>query len=174
LREVWVEDARDDRWPQWRPTLPVLETEAGQELRRAYRPRRAAGGSSRGVRQNFRPPHEVRHAVVRRLKESHRSGGGEAGEVARRAQLRGQLERLKDLYVLGDLPRDSYLQQKAIIEGELGALEPEVVTDVTAAAAALTNFGLFVGAREGSAGEEQAAPSRLRDCHAKTRGASSR
>jgi hypothetical protein len=52
-------------------------------------------------------------------------------------------DRLKDLFVLGDFTKDEYTYKRQVLEQELTALEPPVVTDAEEAAAALTNFALF-------------------------------
>jgi hypothetical protein len=57
--------------------------------------------------------------------------------------LEGQRERLKDLYVLGDVTKGEYTYKRQILEQELAALEPPMVNDAEDAAAALTNFALF-------------------------------
>ena len=99
----------------------------------------------------FNPPHEVRRAVIRRLKDASSTEDERASRLRRR-QLSGQLERLKDLYVIGDLSKSDYEIKRNVLEGELEASHPRAVVDLTAAAAALTNFSLF-WEREKSPGE---------------------
>ena len=73
--------------------------------------------------------------------------------------MQGQLERLRELYIVGDVEKAAYTKgcpykrlpiqkaaytyRRAILQRELDGLEPPVVADVTQAAAALTNFALF-------------------------------
>jgi hypothetical protein len=55
------------------------------------------------------PPHEVKLAIIRRLRElAGKSANANASEQGRN-RLEGQLERLKDLYILGDLTKDEYV-----------------------------------------------------------------
>ena len=90
----------------------------------------------------FAPPKQVRLAVIRRLKEAAREATAEAEKV-QRSRINGQLERLKELYVIGDLTKDQYVYRRQVLQQELAGLEPPRVVDVSEAAAALTNFGLF-------------------------------
>jgi hypothetical protein len=92
--------------------------------------------------RGFTPPHEVRLAVIRRLKEATRGATAET-EKAQRSRIAGQLERLKDLYLIGDVTKDQYAFRKQVLQHELASLEPPQVVDVSEAAAALTNFALF-------------------------------
>ena len=93
---------------------------------------------------DFSPPHVVKLAIVRRLRESSAAAGNvSASYKADRASLEGQRERLKDLYVFGDVTKDEYTYKRQILEQEIAALEPPVVNDAEEAAAALTNFTLF-------------------------------
>jgi site-specific DNA recombinase len=89
------------------------------------------------VRQ-FNPSAAVRKAIIRRLKEQARTGQHEDG--ARRRTLETQLERTKELYLLGDLTRAQYDARKSLLETELATLEPPLILDITEAAAALTDF----------------------------------
>jgi hypothetical protein len=59
------------------------------------------------------------------------------------AAIQGQLERTKDLYLLGDLSREQYQARKRVLTGELATLEPPILSDVEKAAAALANFAWF-------------------------------
>jgi recombinase-like zinc beta ribbon protein len=94
--------------------------------------------------REYAPPHEVKLAIVRRLRELAANGiSANASYQDDRNRLEGQLERLKDLYVLGDLTNDEYTYRRQLLEQELAALEPPVVHNAEEAAAALTNFGLF-------------------------------
>lgn len=90
---------------------------------------------------HFNPSAAVRKAVIRRLKEQASSTRDADG--ARRAAIQGQLNRAKDLYLLGDYTRDQYDAHKRVLQAELANLEPPIVTDVGVAAAALTNFAWF-------------------------------
>ena len=91
--------------------------------------------------RGFNPSLAVRKAVVRRLKKQTRVGEGQDG--ARRRALETQIERAKELYLLGDLTRSQYDARKAVLQAELAAVEPPLVVDITEAAGALTNFAHF-------------------------------
>ena len=91
--------------------------------------------------REFNPSLAVRKAVVRRLKEQTRTGEGQDG--ARRRALELQLERVKELYLLGDMSRSQYDTRKTVLQAELAAVEPPLVLDITEAAGALTNFARF-------------------------------
>ena len=94
--------------------------------------------------REFAPPHEVKLAIVRRLRElATGATDATASYEEDRNRLEGQLERLKDLYVLGDLTKEEYSYRRQLLAQELAALEPPVVHNAEEAAAALTNFGLF-------------------------------
>lgn len=59
--------------------------------------------------RTFAPPHEVKRAIIRHMRELAASGGNANASYERdRNRLECQLERLKDLYVLGDLTKDEY------------------------------------------------------------------
>jgi hypothetical protein len=107
---------------------PIADADALEEQLAAY------------VRE-FNPSPAVRKAVVRRLKEQSRQGQTEDG--ARRRALETQLERAKELYLLGDFTRAQYDTRKSILDAELATLEPSLIFDITEAAAALTDFTRF-------------------------------
>jgi hypothetical protein len=91
----------------------------------------------------FDPPHAVKLAVVRRLKAAGHTGD-KAAERAQRQRLVSQLERTKDLYLLGDLSREQYIFKSQVLRDEMRRLDPPPTIDASEeAAAALTNFGLF-------------------------------
>jgi hypothetical protein len=97
----------------------------------------------------FTPP-EVRKAIVKRLRDAARDGGAEGRE--RRNQLQSQLDRLRKLFVWGDLTENEYAYERQVLQRELETLDPPPVFDVATAAAALMNFSLF-WEREGDPGE---------------------
>jgi len=71
----------------------------------------------------------------------------EATDVARQqTRLEGQLERLKDLYVLGDMEKHTYLQERDRLRTQLAALTPPEMPDLARAAGLLQNFGTLWGA----------------------------
>ena len=93
--------------------------------------------------RSFDPPHTVKLAVIRRLKDARKDGDtGKAQEQQKR--LTGQLERLKDLYIIGDLTKEQYTFRCQTLRDELRLLQPPPTTDAAEhAAAVLTNFALF-------------------------------
>jgi hypothetical protein len=78
---------------------------------------------------------------VRGLKEQ--ASSSTYAEGARRRAIETQLERAKELYLLGDFSRDQYDARKRILEAELASIEPPILADVGEAATALTNFAWF-------------------------------
>jgi site-specific DNA recombinase len=90
----------------------------------------------------FAPPKQVRLAVIRRLKQAASLEDVDSDKAVR-SRISAQLERLKDLYVIGDLTKDQYTYRRQVLQQELATLQPPQVVDVSEAAAALTNFGLF-------------------------------
>jgi beta-lactamase superfamily II metal-dependent hydrolase len=91
--------------------------------------------------RHFNPSQAVRKAVVRRLKQQSGQTGNKEGN--RRKAIASQLERAKELYLIGDLTREQYDARKRVLEAEAAILEPPIIADISDAAAALTNFALF-------------------------------
>ena len=77
---------------------------------------------------------DVIHAEARRL-------GGD--DPSRRRQLHAQLDRLRDLYVLGDLTKNQYVLKRQTIEEELARIAPPFDPALAEAEAFLEDFARF-------------------------------
>lgn len=64
-------------------------------------------------------------------------------DQVRRWELVGQLERLKDLYVLGDLTKAQYVMRRQIIQADLELLDPTIDPAIAQAEQLLSNFSEF-------------------------------
>ena len=62
---------------------------------------------------------------------------------ARRRELVGRLERLRDLYVMGDLSKDGYTMRRQAIEEELERCEPPIDPRLDKAEEVLRDFSRF-------------------------------
>jgi hypothetical protein len=62
---------------------------------------------------------------------------------ARRSELLGQLRRLQDLYVLGDLPKAQYVMRRQAIEEELQRLGAPADPGIEQAKDMLADFSRF-------------------------------
>src|SRR6266487_800743 len=70
---------------------------------------------------DFRPDEDLRAAIL----ASIRSAARESNDVAvRRRELVGQLDRLRDLYVMGDLSKNEYVLRRQALEEELARAMP--------------------------------------------------
>ena len=90
--------------------------------------------------RDFRPDEELRALVLASIRATARRSDGGA---ARRRELVGQLERLRDLYVMGDLTRGEYVLRRQAIEEELERTGPPVDPRLAEAEAFLEDFGRF-------------------------------
>ena len=101
------------------------------------------------------PPAAVQAEILRRLEHHHPSEAADATQQA--ARLRGQLERLKDLYQLGDLTRTEYLHRRHTITAALDALTtPESsAIDLQAAANFLNDLSTNLAANPNPAEHNQ-------------------
>ncbi len=64
-------------------------------------------------------------------------------EGTRRRDLAAQLERLQDLYVMGDLTKPQYVMRRQALEDELERIGPPTDPQLDQAAALLADFGRF-------------------------------
>ena len=72
--------------------------------------------------------------------EAKRHGGD---DPTRRRDLNGQLDRLRDLYVLGDLTKNQYVMRRQAIEEELSRHAPPTDPALAQAEALLEDFARF-------------------------------
>ena len=88
----------------------------------------------------FQPDEELRERVLAAIREAthDEDTGG-----AHRRDLAAQLDRLRDLYVMGDLTRPQYVLRRHALEDELERLGPPTDPQLDQAAALLADFGRF-------------------------------
>ncbi len=90
---------------------------------------------------NFQPDHALRQLVLDTIQAHTGTRAGE--EAGRRRQLTSQLERLRDLYVMGDLTKPEYVMRRQALEEELQRTKPPTNPDLDRAAAILEDFTRF-------------------------------
>ena len=90
--------------------------------------------------RGFQPDGDLRAHVVDALTAAARDQGE---EPARRRDLLAQLNRLQDLYVMGDLTRSQYVLRRQLLEQEVERIGPPSDPDIAQAEALLDDFGRF-------------------------------
>ncbi|MBW8060108.1 MAG: hypothetical protein FVQ78_07180, partial [Solirubrobacterales bacterium] len=90
--------------------------------------------------RDFRPDEELRAVVLASLQQAAKREGSDA---ARRQELSGQLERLRDLYVMGDVTKDEYAIRRQAAEEELERVGPPLDPELDRAEAILRDFSRF-------------------------------
>jgi site-specific DNA recombinase len=93
-----------------------------------------------GWLRSFQPDAELRAVVLASLRQAAEREGDDA---ARRHELTGQLERLRDLYVMGDVTKDEYTLRRQAIEEELERVGPPLDPQLDRAEAVLRDFSAF-------------------------------
>jgi site-specific DNA recombinase len=88
---------------------------------------------------DFQPDPELRKLILASIAGASRQDD----DQARRSALMGQTDRLKDLYMLGDLTKAQYVMRRQAIQDELERLEPTIDPDVAQAEQLLSNFAEF-------------------------------
>ncbi len=69
----------------------------------------------------FRPDEELRSAILASIRTAARRSGV---KTERRRELVAQLERLRELYVMGDLSKGEYILRRQALEEELARIGP--------------------------------------------------
>jgi Recombinase zinc beta ribbon domain len=72
---------------------------------------------------DFRPDEELRATILASIRTAARESNDDS---LRRRELVGQLERLRDLYVMGDLSKSEYVLRRQALEDELSRPRPPV------------------------------------------------
>src|SRR6266545_7741795 len=90
---------------------------------------------------DFQPDEQVRTHVLDVIRAEAKRLGGD--DPARRRELHGQLDRLRDLYVLGDLTKNQYVMKRQAIEEELSRHAPPIDAALAQAEALLGDFAHF-------------------------------
>ncbi len=88
---------------------------------------------------DFQPDEELRAQVLAHVRQAARRHRGEL----RRRELTGQLERLRDLYVMNDLSKSEYLLRRQAIEEELERVGPPFDPELDEADELLAKFADF-------------------------------
>jgi DNA invertase Pin-like site-specific DNA recombinase len=94
-----------------------------------------------GWLHDFQPDNALRRLVLDTIQVQTGTRPGEDAE--RRRQLTSQLERLRDLYVMGDLTKPEYVMRRQALEEELQRTKPPTSPDLDRAAAILEDFTRF-------------------------------
>ncbi len=88
----------------------------------------------------FQPDAKLRQLVIDTISKTTNTPGQDPG---RRRELHTQLDRLQDLYVLGDLTKPRYIMRRQAIEEELQRLAPPTTPDLDRAQELLGDFKRF-------------------------------
>jgi hypothetical protein len=91
--------------------------------------------------RDFQPDSKLRAHVLATLRAEAQNNGGNNGE--RRRELHGQLDRLRDLYVLGDLTKNQYVLRRQAFQEELERTSPPLDPNLDQAEALLSDFARF-------------------------------
>jgi hypothetical protein len=87
---------------------------------------------------DFRPDEELRTTIFASIRTAAR---GSNDDASRRRELVGQLERLRDLYVMGDLSKSEYVLRRQALEEELSRTRPPFDPRLEKAEELLADFG---------------------------------
>jgi hypothetical protein len=90
---------------------------------------------------DFQPDHALRQLMLNTIQAQTGTRPGEDAE--RRRQLTSQLERLRDLYVMGDITKPQYVMHRQALEEELQRAKPPTNPDIDRAQAILEDFARF-------------------------------
>jgi hypothetical protein len=87
---------------------------------------------------DFRPDEELRAAILASIRSAAR---GSNNDGLRRRELVRQLERLRDLYVMGDLSKSEYVLRRQALEEQLARIRPPFDPRLDKAEELLADFG---------------------------------
>jgi hypothetical protein len=90
---------------------------------------------------DFQPDPELRRLILDTIQAE--TGGHPGEDAERRRELTGQLERLRELYLMGDITKPQYVMRRQIIEEELQRTKPPTNPDLDRAQAILEDFAHF-------------------------------
>jgi site-specific DNA recombinase len=91
--------------------------------------------------RDFGPDSELRGMVVDAIKAASQEQAGT--DPQRRRDLLAQLDRLQDLYVMGDITRSQYVMRRQALEEEVQRIGPPIDPDIAEAEALLDDFARF-------------------------------
>jgi site-specific DNA recombinase len=89
----------------------------------------------------FQPDAPLRQLILAAIRE--RSGCQPDEDTARRSQLLTQLERLRDLYMMGEFTKTQYVMRRQALEEELQRTKPPADPDLDRAQALIEDFARF-------------------------------
>ncbi len=89
----------------------------------------------------FQPDAELRQRILATIRAD--AGGHPGEDTERRRELTAQLERLRELYVMGDLTKSQYVMRRQLTEEELQRTQPPADPDLDRAQALLEDFARF-------------------------------
>jgi hypothetical protein len=91
--------------------------------------------------QTFQPDAELRRLILDTIQAD--SGARPSENAERRRELSAQLERLRELYVMGDITKAQYVMRRQLTEEELQRTQPPTDPDLDRAQALLEDFAHF-------------------------------
>jgi site-specific DNA recombinase len=91
--------------------------------------------------RDFQPDSELRGMVIDAIRAAARERAGDDPE--RRRDLLAQLDRLQDVYVMGDLSKGQYVMRRQALEEEVQRIGPPIDPDIAKAEALLDDFARF-------------------------------
>jgi hypothetical protein len=91
--------------------------------------------------RDFRPDSELRSLVLDAIRAAARERAGD--EPERRRDPLTRLDRLQDLYVMGDLTKSQYVMRRQALEEEVERIGPPVDPDIARAEALPDDFAQF-------------------------------
>jgi DNA invertase Pin-like site-specific DNA recombinase len=90
---------------------------------------------------DFQPDTELRRLMLDTI--GTETGGCPGEDAERRRELTSQLERLRELYVMGDITKPQYVMRRQMMEEELQRTKPPTDPDLDRAQALLEDFARF-------------------------------
>jgi hypothetical protein len=90
---------------------------------------------------DFQSDHALRQLVLDTIQAQ--TGGHPGEDAERRRELTAQLERLRDLYVMGDITKPQYAMRRQMMEEELQRAKPPTDPDLDRAQTILEDFSRF-------------------------------
>ncbi|MDW5595283.1 hypothetical protein VSS74_13115 [Conexibacter stalactiti] len=117
----------------------MLDPPLRRPLRRRDRESRTARIPAHRLDRDFAPDGDLRDFLLSSVESATAPGA----DAKRRRDPTTQLERLQDIYVMGDMTRAQYVMRRQAIEQELERVAPPVDPQLDKAAAILADFGTF-------------------------------
>ena len=138
LRALRRTHARDPRLAAARAALPLLDAPTRARLRPTDLRAEPLEEQLVDWISGFQPDEELRATILASIRSA---ASGANGDATRRRELVGQLERLRDLYVMGDLSKSEYVLRRQALEEELARAAPPFDPRLDKAEELLADFG---------------------------------